>query len=136
MKQRVLGFFLFFSVLFALTGCEENEFDRDWNAATATLCQYSWLDEYIDNNGNSCSQELIFYPDGTGMDITTIYYAYQTNQQRTAFFWDWDLQSGYFTSFYLSYPDGTDYFDNVQFGNGSFRALLNGTPVVFNAIYK
>lgn len=135
MKSKVLGLLLLFVSLLALSGCEDDHFDRDWDDATSALCRYHWLDKYTSAQGYPCSQELVFYPDGKGIDYTTTFYPNGTsNQQKLYFNWGWDLDQGYFTSFYLDYYDGTDYFEDVYINNGVLRALLNGEPVVFYAI--
>ena len=134
MKSKVLGLLLLFVSLLALSGCEDDRFDRDWDDATSALCRYHWVDEYISTQGYRCTQELVFYPDGTGMDFTTTFFPNYADERKQAFHWDWDLDQGYFTSFYLDYYDGTDYFDDVYINNGALKALLNGEPVVFYAM--
>ncbi len=134
-KNNVLRLLLLLVVMISFSSCEEDHFNRDWDEATNALCRYNWIDEYISTQGYSCTQELEFYPNGTGVDYTTTFYPNYQDVRKQDFRWGWDLEQGYFTSFYVEYYNGTDYYDNVHITNGWLKALLNGDPVTFEAIY-
>ena len=53
------------------------------------------------------------------------------DERRSDFYWDWNDQ--YFSSFAVTYSDGTDYYENISIGNGIFDCMLNGAAVTFKA---
>jgi hypothetical protein len=125
------------SFLTLTTSCidDDDDYDSMYNMSY-DLCSYNWYDSYINGDGLQCEQTLRFYNDGTGTDYTTIYYGDgMSDNRKTNFYWQWD-SSRYSDSptLVLTYPNGTDYYDNVWIGNGYLRCVLNGEDISFRAI--
>lgn len=131
-RKKYFNFILLLATIGFLMACEDDPYKRDWDQATYALCSSTWYDSYINNNGLNCEQYLTFYEDGTGTDRTTVYYSNGMQDTRTSdFYWDWSDR--YFSSFAISYSDGTDYYEDISIGNGIFNCMLNGTEVTFRA---
>ncbi len=131
-RKKIFNFILLLATISFLMACEEDPYRRDWDQATYALCSSTWYDSYINKNGLDCEQYLTFYNDGTGTDRTITYYNNgMQDERRSDFYWDWNDQ--YFSSFAVTYSDGTDYYENISIGNGIFDCMLNGAAVTFKA---
>ena len=131
-RRKFLNFILLFTVVSLLMACEEDPHQRELEQATYALCSSTWYDSYINKNGLNCEQYLTFYNNGTGTDRTIIYYNNGMRDERKSdFYWDWN--DHYFSSFAISYSDGTDYYEHINIGSGLFNCMLNGVQVTFRA---
>lgn len=137
-RQYLLKFAALAAMTFILSSCEYVGFGlefgnstNDYHETTGYLCSRPWVEEWYDDYGNLCYQELRFYSDNTGEDYmyTVDKYGY-SRETRYTFAWDW--YNAIYTSIRLSYG-GRDfsYMDNISMGGNQLNCLLDGYPAYF-----
>lgn len=70
---------------------DHDDYSPGYYEKSNALCSRTWVDDYIDADGNKCHQELDFYLDRTGVDYIVMVYpdgGVYRNEYR--FRWNWE----------------------------------------------
>lgn len=126
-------------LILSLPSCDVDvEFGRHslgYRENTEYLCRYVWVDEWIDDYGDSHYQELRFYPDNTGEDYIRVRDRYGFVQEyHYRFVWDW--YDAFYESIRLDYGGGDySYMDHIQMYDRRLDCMLDGYPAYFNGYW-
>lgn len=133
--------FLFMAVaLLSITACEEDDwefFDDDnisyeYYETTRMLCDKHWIQDFVNEQGYSCTQEFIFDWNRKGVERYTIYYPGRTQIDEYDFYWHWG--NIYQSSIRMEYRNGDlIYFDNVRVSRNWLTGRWDGIEVEFEA---
>ncbi len=130
-KMKISGLLFLFAILVSFISCNPDPYIPDdpdyW------LCNNVWADDFAVDDNTDCLQELVFYPDGRGVDRREYYYYWENETERVIFnfYWSWDPSLP--NSLIMEYPDGISYFDDVWIDRYQLSGLLDGERVIFKA---
>lgn len=130
-KMKISGLLFLFAILVGFTSCDPDPYfseDPDY-----WLCNNVWVDDFAVDSNTDCYQELVFYPNGRGVDRREYYYYWENETERVVFnfYWSWDPSLP--NSLIMEYPDGDSYFDNVRITQYQLSGVLDGERVIFDA---
>lgn len=133
MKKNVMGLFILLLTLCTLNSCEPEDEWESIEQKSEVLCSVPWIEYYVDQNGVECSQQLIFYASGRGLDVTTCYYGGHVQTDSYAFDWYWE--SGRGKTLVMDYGWGDiSYFTNVWVNYDLLTGDIDDVPVAFHPL--
>lgn len=136
MTQKILFVFLMMSgLLIGLNSCDNN-YNSNWTDNTNELCQFTWVDYYLNQNAVNTEQQLAFNTDGSG--VSTLITSPYSNPDTTILKYNWTWNNdGYFDKITISYLNGNyDYMSGITFGSKTLNCTLNGVNIQFQGIAR